>query len=978
MRNSVSCNARAVLIADAQLENLDQLLSGLDADIEPWLVAPDQDALPLIFAALGQSNLTQLHVLAHGAPGEIQLGRRTLTAADFQIHPAPTDFQIPPAPIFQRGDLSVGEIGRQKNVSIAFWSCHTGAGVAGAALNHAITAATGAQVFLAQGLIGAAAQQGSWEINGLTAPFNAAARNNFTGTLATRDRFEDNDFIETATNLGTISGIQIETGLSIETDDPDWFQFTLPSTGVVDSSVAIDFDNAQGDLDIFLYNAGYESLGGTYSSNDHEQLSLTGLAAGTYFVKVRDWTSMEDGENPNYTLTIKTSTVVVDDYAGDTATTGTIAINGVTTGAIETAADEDWFRVNLTADHNYTVILSGTYGGGGSLVNPYVLLLDSTGSYVKYADGSLVHKGITDGSGDAQIAFTPTLSGTYYVDASSNWLDETGTYLLSVTEMIPATLSLSSLNPSSITEGNNGSTAMTVNITRSGDLSGTASANWSVTGGTANAVDFLNGILPAGSVYFAAGQTTATANINIAGDTTVEADETFTVMLSNPLGATLKTYSAVGTIRNDDIAVTNHAPIASNKTLEIAANVVTTLTLADFGFKDVDSGDTLQSITVDWLPSLGQFSLNGVAVTENQVIKAIDIAAGKLTFLSERSGDPNFGFSVSDGKAVSVTDYTFTFNISGGSDPIEGTPNNDMLHGDSNNNQFNGLAGNDTLLGFAGKDTLDGGIGNDWLNGGNDADNMNGGSGNDVYYVDNVGDTITELKTGGIDIVYSSLANYTLGANLENGRLITTKSANLTGNALDNLLIAGPGNNVLNGGIGNDTASYAFANKAVMVSLARADMQITGGSGSDRLISIENLIGSKYNDKLIGNAEINILEGGAGNDKLTGGDGSDTFYFNTRLSMTNRDTITDFQSADDVIALDNAIFTQLEKTGVLNPDYFYRDDAKLPIDADDFIQYHVTDGSLYYDVDGVGVSTPIQFAIIGNNQPLTAGDFFVM
>jgi serralysin len=62
-------------------------------------------------------------------------------------------------------------------------------------------------------------------------------------------------------------------------------------------------------------------------------------------------------------------------------------------------------------------------------------------------------------------------------------------------------------------------------------------------------------------------------------------------------------------------------------------------------------------------------------------------------------------------------------------------------------------------------------------------------------------------------------------------------------------LYAGAGNNVLDGATGNDTVSYAYGlagTSGVTVNLAVAGAQATGGSGSDTLISIENLIGSAY------------------------------------------------------------------------------------------------------------------------------------
>jgi Ca2+-binding RTX toxin-like protein len=191
--------------------------------------------------------------------------------------------------------------------------------------------------------------------------------------------------------------------------------------------------------------------------------------------------------------------------------------------------------------------------------------------------------------------------------------------------------------------------------------------------------------------------------------------------------------------------------------------------------------------------------------------------------------------------------------------------------GNSFANALTGNGGNNFLIGYAGNDTLDGGAG---------ADTMNGGDGADSYAVDHVGDLVTEsnadLMTGGNDIVHSSLAAYTLTANVERLRLMLAGASNGTGNALDNILYAGAGNNVLDGAAGNDTVSYAFAAAGVTVSLATAGAQATGGSASDTLISIENLIGSGFNDSLTGNTANNVLDGGAGSDFLNGATGADT------------------------------------------------------------------------------------------------------
>jgi len=111
--------------------------------------------------------------------------------------------------------------------------------------------------------------------------------------------------------------------------------------------------------------------------------------------------------------------------------------------------------------------------------------------------------------------------------------------------------------------------------------------------------------------------------------------------------------------------------------------------------------------------------------------------------------------------------------------------------------------------------------------------------------------------------------NDSLTGNALNNRLI--------GNAGDDTLWGGGGDDVLSGGAGSDTASYVGASSAVTVNLALITAQNTGGAGIDTLTSIENLMGSSFNDILTGTAGANSLDGGAGDDILVGGAGDDVY-----------------------------------------------------------------------------------------------------
>lgn len=207
--------------------------------------------------------------------------------------------------------------------------------------------------------------------------------------------------------------------------------------------------------------------------------------------------------------------------------------------------------------------------------------------------------------------------------------------------------------------------------------------------------------------------------------------------------------------------------------------------------------------------------------------------------------------------------------------------------GGSGNDRLIGNDAANTLLGGGGRDSVAGGNGNDSLDGGSGFDTMVGGAGNDSYSLHDSGDVITEAAGAGTDVVLSYLASHLLGPNVENGRIMLASEANLTGNSLNNLLYAGTGNNVIDGGAGIDTVSYyygASSSGGVQVSLASTVAQSTSASGSDMLLNVECLTGSVRNDTLIGNGLANTLEGGAGDDVLDGAGGTDSVSYRSASS----------------------------------------------------------------------------------------------
>ena len=314
-----------------------------------------------------------------------------------------------------------------------------------------------------------------------------------------------------------------------------------------------------------------------------------------------------------------------------------------------------------------------------------------------------------------------------------------------------------------------------------------------------------------------------------------------------------------------------------------------------------------------------------------------------------------------------------------------------------------GGSGSDTLIGNNAANILQGLDGSDTLNGRGGADTMIGGDGSDIYYVDNtgdvVGDIVKELPGQGTDLIKSAIS-YSLvdtdgagtnGGNVENLQLIGNAAINATGNALNNTLYANTANNVLKGGAGNDTASYAAgASAGVKVSLASTTAQVTGGSGSDTLLKIENLTGSTYNDNLTGNAAANRLDGKAGNDKLaggegndtlTGGQGKDTFWFDSAPSATtNKDSILDFVSGTDKLQFSKSVLTKLGIVGqfAAGDDRFWSNTTGQAFDAEDRLIYNTVSGELFYDSNGNATGGAVLVEVLATAPVLAATDIWVV
>jgi serralysin len=80
--------------------------------------------------------------------------------------------------------------------------------------------------------------------------------------------------------------------------------------------------------------------------------------------------------------------------------------------------------------------------------------------------------------------------------------------------------------------------------------------------------------------------------------------------------------------------------------------------------------------------------------------------------------------------------------------------------------------------------------------------------------------------------------------------------------------------NVFTGSAGVDTVDYSSSPAGVIADLT-VGIGVNAFGGTDTFVSIENLVGSEFDDILCGNAANNVFMGGLGNDFIIGMDGLD-------------------------------------------------------------------------------------------------------
>lgn len=195
-----------------------------------------------------------------------------------------------------------------------------------------------------------------------------------------------------------------------------------------------------------------------------------------------------------------------------------------------------------------------------------------------------------------------------------------------------------SINDVSVTEGNTGTVQAILTLTLSAASGQAVTVNYNTANDTAVApADYVSA---SGTVTFPPGATTRTVAVTVNGDTTPEADETFTVNLSGVTNATLADASGTVTILNDDQPV-NVAPLTLPAPA-IGAPYSQTITATG------GSGSYTFAVTAGSLPV-------GLTLNGGGVLSGTPTAAGSFAFTITATDS-----SASPGPYTGAQGYTLT------------------------------------------------------------------------------------------------------------------------------------------------------------------------------------------------------------------------------------------------------------------------------------------------------------------------------
>ena len=312
-------------------------------------------------------------------------------------------------------------------------------------------------------------------------------------------------------------------------------------------------------------------------------------------------------------------------------------------------------------------------------------------------------------------------------------------------------------------------------------------------------------IATSNTIEFAPGETTQSVTVSLISDDNLEFDETFNLVLSNPVGVQLNDGVATATIQE---------ALQSSESVTLPPerdNLILT------GSGNIDGTGNNQDNTLEG----NSGNNNIIALQGNDLVRGNngdDLILGNQGDDTLNGGGQNdIVYGGQDNDLVSGDDGSDLLLANFGDDTVNGGMGDDIIYGGQDQDQLFGNEGNDLLLGNFGDDNVNGGMGDDIIYGGQNRDQLFGNEGS--------------------DLVFGNLGNDTLSGGNGNDSLY--------GGQGDDQLAGDSGADTLIGGLGSDR--FIFANQGEGI-----DQILDFNSAEDQIA----LLGSGFSNDLTENQNL--------------------------------------------------------------------------------------------------------------------------
>lgn len=289
-----SAAAQSIVFVDGQLPNAGVLASNIASGAQVVILDPTRDALQQMQDAVaGRQGLQSIHILSHGAKGEVTLGNLSLTQANLAAHAE-----------------ALGALGAAlaSDGDILIYGCDIGAGSEGTAFVDEIARLTQADVAVSTDATGSSQEGGDWtleyttgSVDATTLAFSDAVDPFLLGTPSVTS-VDDSTYVEGSGAVIVDNNITITGGSSYDgqymrfslTNGQSTDILTLTNAANVNLSGAISYSGSS----VYLGNGSGRDIIGTIDSTEN---GTGGKALKINFVSTFTNSGFESGSLTGWT-----------------------------------------------------------------------------------------------------------------------------------------------------------------------------------------------------------------------------------------------------------------------------------------------------------------------------------------------------------------------------------------------------------------------------------------------------------------------------------------------------------------------------------------------------------------------------------------------------------------------------------------------------------------------------------------------------